>query len=133
MDTPVLIIGGGPAGAASALFLSRLGIPSAIIEKDPFPRYHIGESLTGECGNSLHLLGLREQLATHHFPQKHGVKVIGQTGKNTFYVPVMGRSADGELVATTTYQVRRSSFDQLLLEEAVSRGTQLIEGEASQG
>ena len=60
MNTDVVIIGGGPAGAGSALYLERLGIQSTILEKESFPRYHIGESLTGECGKCLRDLGLEE-------------------------------------------------------------------------
>ena len=50
MKCPVLIIGGGPAGSATAMFLKMQGIGSTIVERMEFPRYHIGESMTGECG-----------------------------------------------------------------------------------
>lgn len=43
MKTPVAIIGGGPAGSASAMWLKTHGIDSVIIERAKFPRYHIGE------------------------------------------------------------------------------------------
>jgi flavin-dependent dehydrogenase len=43
LKTPVAIVGGGPAGAASAMYLARQGIQSVIIERETFPRYHIGE------------------------------------------------------------------------------------------
>ena len=49
MRSPVVIIGGGPAGAASAMFLARQGIESIIVEKDTFPRYHIGELSRGSA------------------------------------------------------------------------------------
>ena len=48
MKTQVAIVGGGPAGSAAAMFLAREGIQSIIIEKETFPRYHIGESMSGE-------------------------------------------------------------------------------------
>jgi ribulose 1,5-bisphosphate synthetase/thiazole synthase len=47
MKTDVLIIGGGPGSAATAMFLVRQGIKPIILEQEAFPRYHIGESLTG--------------------------------------------------------------------------------------
>lgn len=53
----VIIVGGGPAGAATALYLLRAGVKPLIVERDPFPRYHIGESLTGEVGGRLRDLG----------------------------------------------------------------------------
>jgi FADH2-dependent halogenase len=47
MKTDVLIIGVGPGSAATAMFLVRQGIKPVILEQEAFPRYHIGESLTG--------------------------------------------------------------------------------------
>ena len=54
----VIIIGGGPGGAATALHLIQSGIKPLIIERQNFPRFHIGESLTGECGNAIRKLDL---------------------------------------------------------------------------
>ena len=48
MKTDVVIVGGGPAGAACSMFLKQRGIDSVIVERAPVPRYHIGESMTGE-------------------------------------------------------------------------------------
>ena len=62
MKTDVLIVGGGPAGAASAMFLAREGIKPLIIEQEKFPRYHIGESLTGGGGQVLRQLGLEAEM-----------------------------------------------------------------------
>ena len=53
MKTDVVIVGGGPAGSASAMFLAREGIKPVIVEAEKFPRYHIGESLTGGGGQVL--------------------------------------------------------------------------------
>ena len=54
----VIIIGGGPGTAASALYLIQSGIKPLIVERQSFPRFHIGESLSGECGNSIaHIRG----------------------------------------------------------------------------
>ena len=50
MKSDVVIVGGGQAGAASAMFLIREGIRPLILEMEYFPRYHIGESLTGQAG-----------------------------------------------------------------------------------
>ena len=44
-DYDALIIGGGPAGACSAAILAEYGQRVQIIEREKFPRYHIGESL----------------------------------------------------------------------------------------
>ena len=84
----VIIVGGGPAGAASALYLLQKGIKPVILEKERFPRYHIGESLTGEVGKSLRELGLEDKMDAARYPIKHGVNVYGPSGANSFWVPV---------------------------------------------
>ena len=58
MKTDVLIIGGGPGGTAAAMFLLKEGIKPIIVEQEEFPRFHIGESMTGEAGALLRRLGL---------------------------------------------------------------------------
>jgi flavin-dependent dehydrogenase len=128
----VVIVGGGPAASFTALFLLQRGIKPLIVERDSFPRFHIGESLTGEVGGILRELGLEAELAAHKFPIKHGVTVYGANGTNTFWVPVMRRCHDGDLASTTTWQVRRDEFDQFLLETAVSRGATLVKGDADE-
>ena len=60
MKTEVLIVGGGPGGAAAAMFLAKEGVKPIILEQEEFPRFHIGESMTGEAGNLLRRLGLEE-------------------------------------------------------------------------
>ncbi|HBH51036.1 MAG TPA: hypothetical protein DDY91_04000 [Planctomycetaceae bacterium] len=126
----VIIVGGGPAAAFTALFLLKQGIRPLIVERDSFPRFHIGESLTGEVGGILRELGLESDLAARQFPIKHGVTVYGSNGTNTFWVPVMRRCHDGDLASTTTWQVRRDEFDQFLLETAIARGASLVKGDA---
>jgi flavin-dependent dehydrogenase len=128
MKTQVAIIGGGPAGSTSAMFLAREGIQSAIIEKDTFPRYHVGESMTGECGSVARALGLEQEMLKRQYPIKYGVRVMGSS---SWFVPVMQRTPEGELKDQFTWQMRRSDFDKLLLDEAQAHGATLIQGKAS--
>lgn len=129
MKTDVAIVGGGPGGSTAAMYLLRKGIKPIIIEKESFPRYHIGESMTGECGGIVRDLGLAEKMTQAKHPVKHGVKVYGE---NPWFLPVMARTSDGNLKDQTTWQVRRSEFDQMMLDEAVARGATLIRGQATQ-
>ncbi|MFO0066264.1 MAG: NAD(P)/FAD-dependent oxidoreductase, partial [Pirellulaceae bacterium] len=126
----VVMIGGGPAGAVTAVQLLKEGVKPVIVERERFPRYHIGESLTGEVGARLRELGLEAQLEAANYPIKHGVTVYGPNGKSTFWVPVMRRDENGGLQKATTWQVRRNEFDQMLLDEAVKRGATLWNGRA---
>jgi flavin-dependent dehydrogenase len=128
MKTQVAIIGGGPGGSTAAMYLLREGIQPVIIEKETFPRYHIGESMTGECGGIVRDLGLGDRMIALKHPVKHGVKVYG---KHPWFLPVMMRTPEGELRDQTTWQVRRSEYDKMMLEEALARGATLVQGQAT--
>jgi flavin-dependent dehydrogenase len=130
MKTDVLIVGGGPAGAGAAMFLLNEGITPVIVESETFPRYHIGESLTGAGGKALRDLGLDGEMYRREYPTKQGVKVYGQSTRGSWFVPVTGRDEDWKLFAWDTWQVRRSDFDRMMLDEAVARGASLFRGKA---
>jgi 1H-pyrrole-2-carbonyl-[peptidyl-carrier protein] brominase len=130
MKTDVVIVGGGPGGAASAMHLAKLGIRSVIVETKTFPRYHVGESMTGECAPLVRELGFGAEMDKAGHPVKFGVKVFGTGGKNSWWVPVMGRDEDWKLFEASTWQVRRSVFDKMMLDEAVARGALLVNGRA---
>ncbi len=130
IKTNVLIIGGGPAGTAAAMFLLREGIKPTVLEQETFPRFHIGESMTGEAGQLLRRLGLEENMSRAGFPVKYGVKIYGSEGVNSWFIPVSARTADWKLTPGTTWQVRRSHFDSMMLDEAAQRGANIVQGKA---
>ena len=61
-------------------------------------------------------------------PVKHGVRVFGTSGANSWYVPVSTRDKDWNLSFSTTWQVRRSDFDTMMLKEAEARGATVMRG-----
>jgi len=127
---PVIIIGGGPAGSATALHLLRSGVQPLIIERESFPRFHIGESLSGECGADLRTLDLEDELLSQKYPIKHGVNVFNPHGV-PFWVEVKKRCPEtNALIPTWTWSVVRSSFDRILLDTARNRGAEYMECEA---
>jgi len=87
MKTDVLIVGGGPGGAAAAMFLIREGIKPVILEQEEFPRFHIGESLTGEAAQVVRRLCLNDEMIKKRHPIKHGVKVFGANAVNSWVYP----------------------------------------------
>jgi FADH2-dependent halogenase len=129
--TDVAIVGAGPGGTAAAIYASRHNLKSVIIEKETFPRYHIGESLTGEAGKMLRGLGLGEYMVNHRHPWKHGVNVYGPTGDQTFRIPVMERIDSDTVRPAKTWQVRREDLDLRMLQQARDAGSEYIAGRAS--
>ena len=107
---PVIILGGGPAGAVTAMYLLRRGIPVVIIERDVFPRFHVGETMTGATALALRDLGLGEALDAKRYPVKHGVRFYGTNGQNAFWVPIMRRIDEHTQVPNQTWSVMRSTF-----------------------
>src|SRR5437868_4340280 len=132
MKTDVLIVGGGPGGSATAMFLAREGIKPIILEAERFPRYHIGESMTGAGGKVLRDLNLADEMYKRRYPTKQGVKVYGQSATGSWFVPVTGRDENWNLFEWDTWQVRRSDFDKMMLDEAIARGATLVPGKAIQ-
>ncbi len=127
--TDVLIIGGGPGGSAAAMFLLQEGIKPLIVEQEEFPRFHIGESMTGESAGVLRRLGLEEAMLKRDFPVKHGVRVFGTS---SWFIPVARRNENWELELGSTWQVRRSEFDGMMLKEAEARGAIVVRGAAKE-
>ena len=66
-----LIIGAGPAGSSSAAILAEYGHRVLILEREKFPRYHIGESLLPFTFQPLQRLGLIDKMRASAFVKKY--------------------------------------------------------------
>src|SRR5208282_4912696 len=75
-----IVIGGGPAGSTAATILAQKGRRVVVLEKEKFPRYHIGESLLPYGYFTLERTGMIEKLKRSHFPRKYAVQFAGQDG-----------------------------------------------------
>ncbi len=120
----VIVIGGGPAGSTAAGVLAQKGHRVLVLEKEKFPRYHIGESLMPFCYFPLKRIGVIEQMKTSHFPKKYGVQFVSTNGRvsQPFY---FFQHLKHE--ASITWQVLRSEFDQILIDNARAKGARVVE------
>src|SRR3569833_1210249 len=115
-----IIIGGGPAGASAAAILAEKGHRVLVLEREKFPRYHIGESLLPFTYHPLERLGLIEKMKCSRFVKKYSVQFVSASGRASqpFY---FFTRYDRETVAQT-WQVLRSEFDEMVLNNARERG-----------
>jgi len=119
----VAIIGGGPAGSTAATLLARHGRKVIVLEREKFPRFHIGESLLPYSMNAFERLGVQEKLRAICM-EKIGGEVASACGtrKVRFYF-----RTGFQLEQTKSYQVKRADFDKLLLDHAAEAGAEVRE------
>lgn len=122
VESEVIVIGAGPAGATAAAVLASRGRHVVVLEKETFPRYRVGESLLPYCYFTLQRLGLARAMARSHFTRKFSVQFVSVDGRASqpFYFYKHLRHT-----AARTWQVVRSEFDQMLLDHAVDRGAEV--------
>jgi flavin-dependent dehydrogenase len=120
----VAIIGGGPAGSTAATVLVRAGRRVIVLERDKFPRFHIGESLLPFSMQTFTRLGLHEKFLRAGFIEKFGGEMCGACSDEgvKFYFQDGFRSKTDR-----SYQVRRAEFDKLLLDHARENGAEVHE------
>ena len=135
----VLIAGGGPSGATLGAILAKEGLEVHILEKQRFPRPHIGESLQPAAFELLdfYLPGLVDQMADQGFARKYGAVYRWGNDRKLWHVMFDDRldhGFDGPTNAdiragdyAMSWQVNRARFDQMLLEHAKSLGATVHE------
>ncbi len=120
-----LIIGGGPSGASSAAILAEYGHRVLVLEREKFPRYHIGESMIPFTYQPMERLGLIPLMKSSGFVKKYSVVFISPSGRASQPFYFFNRY-DRASVAQT-WQVLRSEFDEILLNNARAKGAEVIE------
>ena len=120
-----IVIGGGPAGSTVATLVAEHGHRVLLLERATTPQFKIGESLIPATYWTFKRLGMLEKLRTSHFPQKYSVQFYSRTGKGSapfyFFQTNPHESA-------VTWQVLRSEFDEMLLDNAREKGVEVRRG-----
>ena len=120
-DTDVLVIGGGPAGAAAAYWLARHGHAVTIVERKTFPREKTcGDGLTPRAVHQLDEMGLGDQLARYH--RYNGLRATGMGRQLELHWP------SHPVYPQHGYVVRRRELDQMVAENAQQAGATLLLG-----
>ena len=123
----MLVIGGGPGGAAAATFLARQGLDTVLVERDAHPRFHIGESLLPQSLpilEDLGVLGRVRETGVH----KPGAEFVSEDGRTEAIFEFRRALLGGPGHA---YQVLRSEFDEILFRNAAAEGVRTLERTAA--
>ena len=120
-----MVIGGGPAGSTVSTLIAQQGPRVALFERERFPRFHIGESLIPETYWVLKRLNMLPKMQASPFVKKYSVQFVNSAGRESapFY---FWDNKPHE--CSQTWQVVRSQFDQMMLENAREHGVDAREG-----
>ena len=121
--TDVLVLGGGPCGSAASSMAAKAGYSVTLLEREKFPRHHIGESLLPASIPILKALGAADKIAKAGFLPKFGATMVWGIDKT----PWTWRFDETNSAYISSYQVSRSEFDNILLDNARTLGVDVRE------
>src|SRR5215510_4745635 len=120
----VVVIGGGPAGSTASTLIAQQGCKVELFEREHFPRFHIGEALIPETYLVLQRLNMLPKMQASHFVKKYSVQFVNSRGRESapFY---FWDNKPHE--CSQTWQVVRSEFDAMMLDNAREHGVEVHE------
>ena len=124
-----IVIGAGPGGLTTAVILADEGYKVAVVDKETFPRYKIGESMIPFNYFPLKRIGMIEKMQASDFPKKYSVQFVSRTGKQSqpfYFFEHMDHPC------SQTWQVTRDVYDNMMLEHAREHGVEVFEAMPAQ-
>lgn len=122
----VVIVGGGPSGAMTAGLLARAGRKVVVLEREAFPRFHIGESMLAHSLEVLERAGLLERVRATGFMRKDGAVFVSADGERMARFDFS--EGDPPSRHPHAFQVDRATFDHLILTWAKEQGADVRHG-----
>ena len=119
----VVVIGGGPGGSTAATLLAANGLTVLLLEREHFPRDHVGESLLPATMPILEALGDREQVEAAGFLKKWGATMVWGADPE----PWSWYFRETSERYPHAFQVERPEFDHILLQNARTAGVDVRE------
>ena len=120
----VVVIGGGPAGSTIATCLSQWGRRVLLLEKDFFPREHIGESLLPGTIEVMKRMGVYDKVAQAGFVPKYGATYVWGKSRQPWTI----HFSEVTEKPVHTFQVNRAKFDKILLDHSSESGVKVLQG-----
>ncbi len=127
----VVVIGGGPAGSSVATLLTKWGRRVLLLERDVFPRHHVGESLLPSTVDLMKRLGVFEKVERAGFVPKYGATYIWGRSREPWtieFAEVQDERLEFVHKPDHSFQVDRSKFDKILLDHTEENGATVLEG-----
>lgn len=121
----VIIAGGGPAGSTVATLIAQRGYRVMLFERERFPRFHVGESLLPETYWILKRLNMLPKMRQSRFVKTHGVRFADAHGRQAASFDFQDHRPHE---SSQTWQVVRSEFDLMMLNNAREHGAEAYEG-----
>jgi flavin-dependent dehydrogenase len=120
-----IVMGGGPSGSTVATLVAKEGFKTLLVERERFPRRHVGESLMPDSYFVFKRLGVLDKMKKSGYAQKVGVQFVNHMGRES--APFLFRWNDPH-ECSETWHVPRPEFDQMLFENAADHGADCRQG-----
>lgn len=120
----VVVVGAGPAGCTVAALVAEQGHSTLLLEREKFPRFHVGESLMPETYWTMKRLGIWDKLVEGNYVKKNGVQFVNHHDKES--KPFFFEEYDPR-ECSRTWHVERSVFDQMMFDNAREKGAHCVD------